>query len=204
MTKGKNKQDAEDAPQVAGEQADAAEAKPAEPVMSPQQALQADRDDLFNRLQRTAADYQNYKRRVQKDMSEARDFAITELIREQLPIIDDMERAIDAAKENCGEDDQLLIGMQMVHDKALAAFEKFDLTMIDAAGKPFDPELHSALIQQPTSDLPPHTVMQVVQKGYTLHGRTIRPAAVIVSKDPEQDVLEDVADGETEGDSGEE
>jgi len=74
----------------------------------------------------------------------------------------------------------------MVHDNALATAAAFGLATIDAAGKPFDPSLHAALLQQPSADVPPQTVLNEVQKGYTLKGRLLRPAQVIVSKQPEE------------------
>jgi molecular chaperone GrpE len=146
--------------------------------------LQADRDDLFARLQRTAADYANYQKRVQREMVETRDFANTKLITQLLSVLDDMERAMAAAEES-KPDDPLLVGMQIVHDKALEVLGGFGLEIIEAHGQPFDPESHSAMLQQPSDDHPPHTILQVLQRGYKLKGRTIRPTAVVVSTDPE-------------------
>ncbi len=157
----------------------------AEPkVDDSEMTLQADRDDLFARLQRTAADYANYQKRVQREMAETRDFANTRLITQLLSVLDDMERAMAAAVDS-KPDDPLLVGMQLVHDKALEVLGTFGLEIITAHGQPFDPESHSALLQQPSDDHPPHTVIQELQKGYKLKGRTIRPTAVIVSTDPE-------------------
>lgn len=147
-------------------------------VKTPEQ----ERDELLARLQRLGADYQNYQKRVQKDIANAREFANESLLKDLLSVLDDMERALAAAKENHTADDPLLKGVQMVHDNMLAVLNRYGLSPIEAAGLPFDPEKHSAMMQQPTDEVEPMTVMQEVQKGYTLKGRTLRPASVIVSK----------------------
>ena len=155
-------------------------AAPGDPI----EALQAERDDLFARLQRTAADYANYQKRAQREMTEARNFANTGLITQLLSVLDDMERALEAAADNHGQDDPLFKGMQLVHDKAIEVLGGFGLEIIEATGLPFDPEAHSAMLQQPTEAHPPQTVVQELQRGYRLKGRTIRPAAVVVSTEP--------------------
>ena len=107
-----------------------------------------------------------------------------------------MERALDAARENHGEDHPLFQGMQLVHDKALEALGKFGLAVINAEGKSFDPDRHSALMQQPTTDHPPQTVLQDLQKGYRLNDRTIRPSSVVVAVEPPDETDQpDEADG---------
>ena len=148
-------------------------------------ALRQERDDLMGRLQRVSADYLNYQKRVQKDIEEARTFANTDLIKDLLGILDDMERALEAALVNHGEDDPLFKGMQLVHDKALATLGKFGLEVIDAKNKPFDPELHSALTRMASDEVEPNTILQELVKGYTLKGRTIRPTSVVVASEPE-------------------
>ncbi|KKL77972.1 hypothetical protein LCGC14_2029560, partial [marine sediment metagenome] len=150
--------------------------------------LQAQRDDLMARLQRVSADYLNYQKRVQRDISEARDFANADLIGELLAMLDDMERALQAARANHGEDDPLLTGMQLVYDKALDVLARHGLTPIDSVGQPFDPTCHEAMMQQPSSDHDSPAVLTELQRGYRLKGRVLRPARVIVSapSDPEQ------------------
>ncbi|HUS48355.1 MAG TPA: nucleotide exchange factor GrpE, partial [Phycisphaerae bacterium] len=101
----------EEAP--AAERQEPCEARPDE-----LEAVKAERDDLLSRLQRVSADYLNYQKRVQKDVARAREFANEELIKALLGVLDDMERALAAARENHARDDPLLAGMQLVHDKA--------------------------------------------------------------------------------------
>ena len=153
----------------------------------PLEAMTLERDDLLARLQRLAADYQNYQKRVQKDVTQAREYANESLIKEMLTVLDDMENALTAAAENHDADDPMVTGMTMVHDKLVEMLGRFGLESIDAIDQPFDPELHSAMMQEPRDDVEPMTVLQQLQKGYTLKGRALRPAAVIVSKAVEEE-----------------
>ncbi len=154
--------------------------------------LAAERDDLFARLQRVSADYLNYQKRVQREIAEARDFANADLIRELLGVLDDMERALEAARENHHADDPLLAGMQLVYDKALEVLARHGVTPIEAEGQPFDPNRHEAMMQQP-ADVDAPTVVGELQRGYELKGRLIRPARVIVGM-PEPDAAADADD----------
>lgn len=176
------------------EQQEPQERAPAEGPKAPAD-VQAERDDLLDRLQRVSADYRNYQKRVQRDISQARAFANEELIKALLGVLDDMERALDAARStrlatsraNHSQDDPLQAGMQLVHDNALRTLGKFGLTAIEAEGKPFDPDRHAAITQQVSDEHPPRTVLKELQRGYQLKGRTIRPAGVIVSKEPDDE-----------------
>jgi molecular chaperone GrpE len=164
------------------------------------EALQAERDDLLARLQRVSADYLNYQKRMQRDMEAARQFANEELIKSLLGVLDDMERALAAAREaGRDEEDPFLAGMQLVHDKAIETLGRFGLTVIGAEGRPFNPELHSAMMQQPSEDHPPQTVLREMVRGYRLKGRTIRPSGVIVSVAPAVGPDEAGPDGQADG-----
>jgi molecular chaperone GrpE len=149
------------------------------------QSLRAERDDLLGRLQRLSAEFVNYQKRVQRDIAQAREFANEELIKSLLPVVDDMERALSVARQNHAADDPLRKGMELVRDKALQALERFGLTRIKTHEELFDPERHSALMEQPSDRHPPRTVLQELQAGYQLKGRTVRPAHVVVSKESE-------------------
>jgi molecular chaperone GrpE len=163
--------------------------------------LAAERDDLLARLQRVSADYLNYQKRVRRDIEEARQFANADLIKALLSVLDDMERGLDAARENHDPCDPLLLGMGMVHKKALETLGKFGLEKIDAEGKPFDPEEHSAMMQEPSDEHPGQTVLRELQTGYRLKGRTIRPSSVVVSQRPED--VERMEGGTEDEQSGE-
>ncbi|MCE5278819.1 MAG: nucleotide exchange factor GrpE [Planctomycetaceae bacterium] len=164
---------------------EAAAQTPLEPVPAEvADALRSERDDLLGRLQRVSADYVNYQKRAAREASDAREFANADLIKNLLPVLDDMERALETAKASQGADDPLFHGLVLVHDKAMEVLGKFGVRRIEAAGKEFDPQLHQALLQEVRDDVPPQTVLTELQRGYTLSGRVIRPAGVITSKTP--------------------
>jgi len=144
-------------------------------------ALERDRNDLLSRLQRLSADYLNYQKRVQRDIESAREFANEQLIKELLPVLDDMDRALEAGRANHAADDPVLAGMQLMHDKALETLGRYGLKAIEAKGKPFNPDVHLAIMMQPTAEQPPQTVLAEALRGYVLRGRTIRPAGVVVA-----------------------
>jgi molecular chaperone GrpE len=148
--------------------------------------VKAERDDLLARLQRVSADYMNYQKRAHRDATEACEYGNAELIKSMLPVLDDMERAMEAARKNHDPKDPLMVGMQIVHDKALEVMGRFGLSVINAQGQPFDPQMHQALMQEPSDKVSPQTVLRELQKGYMLKGRVARPAAVVVSKEPDQ------------------
>ena len=166
-------------------------AAPDEPAVAPQApadeltALGQERDDLMARLQRVSADYVNYQKRAQKDLAQSREYANEALIKALLVVLDDMERALKAAREHAEGDNPLLTGMQLVHDKALQVLGTFGLSPIEAEGQPFNPEYHQAVSMHPTDKLPPQTVLAQLQKGYLLKGRMLRPASVVVAVAPE-------------------
>ena len=137
-------------------------------------------------MQRVSADYLNYQKRVQRDIEQAHEFANEQLIKELLSVLDDMERVLAAARGDHGEDNPLYTGMQLVHDKAMATLGRFGLSTIEAVGKPFDPDLHAAMMQEQSADYSPQTVLRELVKGYRLKGRTIRPSGVVVSIEPQE------------------
>lgn len=163
-------------------------------------ALRGERDDLMARLQRVSADYVNYQKRMQRNSSEATEYANAELIKALLPVLDDMERLLEAAKANNDQDDPLYTGMQLVHTKALESLGKFGLVAIEATGKTFDPDKHSAMAQQASHEHAPQMVIAEIVKGYQLKGRTIRPSGVVVSASPQEAPNEEQGPQQTEAD----
>jgi molecular chaperone GrpE len=143
--------------------------------------LQAERNDLYNKLARAQAEFQNSRRRLEADKEQAVQYANSSLIKSLLPVIDNFERAL-SADTGKGDISSLLKGMQIVHDQWLAELAKQTVEVLaPKKGDAFDPNTMQALMQQP-SDLPENQVTQLLQKGYTMHGRTLRPAQVAVSK----------------------
>jgi len=138
--------------------------------------------DLSERLLRLQADFENFRKRAQREKDEARQFANQNLIEKQLPILDNFEMALAAAKD---ADPALRDGVQMIYDQLLGILRDSGVETIDATGEGFDPNLHEAISQQETTEAEPGTVVEQVQRGYRLHERLVRPARVVVAKAPE-------------------
>jgi molecular chaperone GrpE len=133
-----------------------------------------------DRALRTQAELENYRRRMRKEMEDERRYAQLALLSDLLPVLDNVQRAIQAA-EKSPDASGLLAGFKMVAQQLDNVLSRHHCTRIDALHKPFDPHLHAAIMQQPSSEYPPNTVLQVAQDGYQLHDRVLRPAQVIVS-----------------------
>jgi molecular chaperone GrpE len=143
-----------------------------------------ERDELFDRVARLTADFQNSRRRLEADAELRLQFANSALIKALLPVIDNFERAlaVDPAKVDSAS---ILKGLQLVHDQWLAVLKKEHVeTIAPEPGSPFDPSRHEALIHEPTDQYKEETITRLLTKGYALHGRTLRPASVAVSKRP--------------------
>lgn len=132
---------------------------------------------------RATADLKNYQNRTRREREEERRFAELALICDLLPVLDNVQRAI-AAAQNRADAGSLLEGFRLVAQQLQAVLARHHCLPIEALGQPLDPHRHAAMMQQPTKDYPPGTVMEVVQQGYTLHDRVIRPAQVIVAQAP--------------------
>jgi len=153
------------------------------PAATPEEQLQAataERDALMQKWLLAVADLDNYRRRVQKEAEQERRYAVLPLARDLLPALDNLHRALEAAK-NGGDVRQLVQGVQMVAKQFDEILARHAVVPINATGKPFDPNLHQALQQVPTPDKPPMTVLAEYERGYTLHDRVVRPSTVIVS-----------------------
>jgi len=150
----------------------------AEPTLEEQvAALEAERDEHLNDLKRVAAEFENYRKRVLRDQESLVARAHERLVKELLPVLDDLERALAAAEEH--EEAKLEEGVRLVHRELAAALQREGLAEIDTDGQ-FDPHVHEALLSQP-SDAEEGSVIEVVQKGYTLGDRVVRPARVVVA-----------------------
>ena len=143
-------------------------------------ALEKDKKDNWDRYLRAAADLENLRKRQKREMDDARLESKGRVLKEMLPVVDNLERAIEHATAQAGTN-PIVEGVQLVLRQFLTAFERLDVTPIEAAGQPFDPNLHEAISQQ-ESDAPPGTVVQVLQRGYKSGDRLLRPALVVVAK----------------------
>jgi len=140
-------------------------------------ALQAERDELFDRLQRLAAEFDNFRKRNARENAALTARANERLVKELIPILDDLGRALEAATEH--EEAKLEEGVRLVHRALSELLTKEGLAEIETGGK-FDPHVHEALLSQPSEE-DEGSVIEVVQKGYKLGDKVLRPARVVVA-----------------------
>ena len=140
---------------------------------------EARRDEYLDLLQRTKADFENYRKRALRDQERLVAHAHERLVRELLPILDDLERALEAAERH--EDAALVDGVKLVQKSLRKALEKEGLAEIETEGA-FDPHVHEAMLTQPGNGAEPGSVLEVVQRGYRLGDKVVRPARVIVAE----------------------
>ena len=146
---------------------------------------------------RTLAEMDNLRKRTQRDKEELAKFANENILRDILPVIDNLERALEHAKqEHSGEG--LLEGVQMTLDQFAQVLKKFGVAVVESLGQPFDPALHQAIGHIETTDCPTNCVAQEMQKGYVLNERLLRPAMVMVAKAPCAPVSEENSTIETD------
>jgi molecular chaperone GrpE len=142
-------------------------------------SVEAERDDYLDQLRRLAAEFDNYKKRVAREHAEIRERANERLIGELLPVYDDLERALEAFGDGRGGD-AIAEGVALVQRSLWGVLEREGVVVIDPIDEAFDPHRHEALLSQP-SDQQEGTVLEVVQRGYALGERVLRPARVIVA-----------------------
>jgi molecular chaperone GrpE len=167
-------EESEDAPQVEEPGHDAP--APDDPVA----ALRAERDEYLALAQRVQADFENYRKRTIREQERLVAHAHERLVRELLPVLDDLERTLEAAEQH--EEAKLVEGVQLVEKALRAALKKEGLVEIETDGA-FDPHVHEALLTQPSADVEPGSVLGVVQRGYRLGDKVVRPARVVVSSE---------------------
>lgn len=136
-----------------------------------QEQLDKAREDVL----RAQAEMQNLRRRTERDVSNAHKFALEKFVGELLPVVDNLERALAAFEE--GDE-----GIELTLKSFMDVLQRFQVEQVTPEGEPFDPELHQAMSMVPNPDMENNTVMEVFQKGYTLNGRLVRPAMVVVVK----------------------
>ena len=145
-----------------------------------QSALQ-ERDQFKDKWTRAVADLDNYRRRIQREMEEDRKYAALPLLKSLLPTFDGLDRAVFAASQSKNAE-ELIKGVQLTLKQLESGLNGFGAKTIVATGQPFDPNLHEAISQVPSAEHPPMTVIQDIERGYTLHDRVVRPTKVIVTR----------------------
>jgi molecular chaperone GrpE len=142
--------------------------------------LAAEKADLRDRLLRALADFENFRRRAERDRSEYVQFAAMEMVRDLIPILDDFRRAVKVETA----DKEYAKGIELIDQRLFETLKKAGLEPIEAAGKPFDPNLHQAVDRVQSEELPDQTVLEEYQNGYNFKGKLLRPAMVKVAVKP--------------------
>ena len=147
--------------------------------------LEVQLEEMKDQVLRHQAEVQNVKRRAEQDVEKARKYALERFCNELLPIVDSLEMAILSASPDQEDSESILKGVKLTLKMFVDTLAKFNLEQIDPEGEPFDPELHQAVSMVENNEVEPNTVLSVMQRGYVLSGRLIRPAMVVVSKTSE-------------------
>ena len=171
----------EEAPEIEQEEPFDPETADGEALLAKYRELEAELSEAQEKVLRTAADAENFKKRLQREKEEQTRYANESFMRELLAVIDNIERALE---HSGAESDQggLFEGLNMTLKGFLDTMTRFGCTQIEAVGKPFDPNFHEAVSQEESADHEPNTVLNELQKGYMLKERLLRPAMVLVSK----------------------
>ena len=138
----------------------------------------------YERLLRVSADFENFKKRSFRETDDFRKYANELLLLELLTVVDNLERAIQSTSGENNEAGCVIEGVEMTLKALLKIFERFSVKLIEAVGKPFDPNFHQAVMQEASDLYPENTIISEFQKGYMLHDRLLRPSMVVVSKGP--------------------
>jgi len=174
-------------PTARADEADAPETQDAGPQVDPVAVLAREAADLKDRLLRTLAEMENLRRRTEKEVADARTYGVTNFARDILAVADNMERALKTlddeirAKADAGVK-ALLDGVELTERELIKVMEKHGVRRLEPAGQKFDPNLHQAMLEVPDPSVPSGTVVQVMQPGYTIGERVLRPALVGIAK----------------------
>ncbi len=170
------------------EQEEEAQEDSADSELEPSEALQKALEEVEkfkDAALRAEAEMQNMQRRTARDVENAHKFALEKFLQNLLPVVDSMEKAVEAAEQASeNEDDAMLEGIRLCHKLLVDVLGKEGIEVIDPVGEPFDPNEHQAMSMVENPDMEPNSVFAVVQKGYRLNGRLVRAAMVMVTKAP--------------------
>ncbi|MEQ1884413.1 MAG: nucleotide exchange factor GrpE [Bryobacteraceae bacterium] len=158
----------------------AADSDPLAVLMAERDSLLAEATDLKDRVLRGQAEFQNFRKRAERERAEFAEYASTEAVRALLPIIDDFERALKVESA----DQEFSRGIGLIYQRLFDSLKKLGLEPMDSKGQPFDPNIHHAVDMVETTDAADHTVLDEYQRGYNFKGRLLRPAMVKVAVEP--------------------
>jgi molecular chaperone GrpE len=201
MTDETNKPGPDDAEAVLETAAEAAEAEAVAAEPDPLDVLKAENADLRDRYLRLAAEMDNLRRRTERDVRDAKAYAVAGFARDMLGVSDNLRRALDAIPAETKEAgdsglNTLIEGVELTERSMLAAMERHGVKKMEPEGQKFDPNFHQAMFEIPNIEVPNNTVLQVVQAGYVIGERVLRPAMVGVSKGGQKTPAVDSANGE--------
>ncbi len=170
---------------AAEENAEAAEAAPESSPSADLEALQAKVQEFQEQVLRSQAEMQNVRRRAENDVEKAHKFAVEKFVKELLPVVDSLEKAVESTGGHESSGDlvaSIRQGVELTLEMFLSGLKKFNVERLNPVGEPFDPQYHEAMSMVPAPNAEPNSVVAVMQKGYVLNGRVVRPAMVMVAK----------------------
>lgn len=181
-----------------GKKSDKDVAKAYEQMQVDFDALQAEKLELFEKLQRVSADYANFQKRVPKQISDSVSYEKERILKSLLPVLDNFEHTINS--DHSGDVDAVMKGIKIVHDQMLDTFKSHGVEQIVAEAQRFNPSQHEAMMQRNEEDKENNLILEEFQKGYTLNGRVIRPSKVIVNKSAMETEAQDAPDADPDTD----
>ncbi|HIQ39793.1 MAG TPA: nucleotide exchange factor GrpE [Sulfurivirga caldicuralii] len=181
----KNQQKTPETPQEVIEDLEAAEEQVSADLEQALQEARRQADEHQEKLLRVMAEMENLRRRTRLDVENAHKFALEKFVNALLPVVDSLEMGIEAARKEGATVETLREGMEMTLKMLIDVLAEFGVARIDPQGEPFDPQRHEAMTMVPSAEHAPNEVIEVIQKGYSLNERLVRPARVIVSKEAE-------------------
>ena len=146
------------------------------------ESLERESKETHDRLLRVSAEFENYKKRASREMTEFRKFANESFAKALLPVVDNLDRAIESSSNDKQTDNSVVEGVSMTLKEIMRVLEQFSLKPFESLGETFDPGFHQAMYQEETEEYPDNTIIKELQKGYMIHDRLLRPAMVVVSK----------------------
>ncbi len=156
------------------------------------ESLEQEAKENHDRFLRVSAEFENYKKRAAREMGDFRKFANESFVKAMLPVVDNLDRAIESSSNDKNTNTSVVEGVNMTLREILKVFEQFGVMPFESLGKTFDPGFHQAVMQEENEDYPDNTVLNELQKGYLIHDRLLRPAMVVVSKKKEKPENEEV------------
>ncbi len=149
--------------------------------------------ESYDRFLRVSAEFENYKKRAAREMNDFRKFANESFVKAMLPVVDNLDRAIESSSNDDHSNSSVVEGVNMTLKAILKIFEQFGVKPFQSLGKTFDPALHQAVMQEESDDHPEKTILNELEKGYMMHDRLLRPAMVVVSKKTDSENQENQA-----------